>query len=56
MKKEKEDLLSRIMVGLDLAYERMLEFKVYKKSTVVFSKNGKLEYHDPAKLLGELKK
>lgn len=32
----------KIIKGLELAYERMVEFKISKNSPIVVSKNGKI--------------
>jgi hypothetical protein len=37
----------KILRGLELAYERMIEFKKYKKTPLVISKDGKVVEIDP---------
>jgi argonaute-like protein implicated in RNA metabolism and viral defense len=37
----------KLMKGLNLAYERMLEFKRYKKSKVVVFRDGKIVEIEP---------
>ena len=39
-KKAARELSNKIVDGLELAYERMVEFKRYKKTPLVISKNG----------------
>lgn len=36
-----------IMKGLEIAYEKMLEFKIYKKSKLVVKRNGVILELDP---------
>lgn len=36
------ELINKILVGLDLAYERLLEFKKQKNSVLVVLRNGKI--------------
>ena len=38
---------NEIIKGLELAYERMVEFKKSKNSPIVISKNGKVVKLDP---------
>jgi len=45
--KVQEEKLNKILKGLDLAYERMLEFKRYKKSKVVMVRDGQIVEIDP---------
>jgi hypothetical protein len=52
---DNDNLTARLMKGLSLAYERMLEFKIYKKSKVVVSRDGKIVELDPSELLKEYK-
>jgi|GEM_PF-552798 len=40
--KAQEEKFNKILKGLDLAYERMLEFKRYKKSVVVMIQDGQI--------------
>lgn len=41
--KEKADALeSNIIRGMQAAYQKMVEFKKYKKSPLIISKNGKI--------------
>ena len=37
----------KIIEGLELAYEKMIQFKISKNSPVVISKNGKVVLLDP---------
>lgn len=39
-KKAARELSDKIVDGLELAYEKMVEFKRYKKTPLVISKNG----------------
>jgi hypothetical protein len=43
LKQQKENLL----LGLKIAYEKMLEFKRYKKTKVVVMRDGKIVHLDP---------
>jgi len=45
--KVQEEKLNKIPKGLDLAYERMLEFKRYKKSKVVTMRDGQIVETEP---------
>ncbi|MEQ9422868.1 MAG: hypothetical protein RJQ09_00515 [Cyclobacteriaceae bacterium] len=38
---------NKILKGLKLAHDRMIEFKRYKNSKVVVSQNGKIVHLDP---------
>lgn len=40
--KEQIELRNKILKGLDLAYERMVEFKRFKKSEIVILKDNKI--------------
>ncbi len=42
MKKKESKKLQKILTGLELAYERMLEFKKQKKTELVIAQNGKI--------------
>ncbi len=44
MKKDESDdaLKTKILFGLNLVYERLIEFKKLKKSDLVVMKNGKI--------------
>lgn len=44
---ELEDQKQKILLGLKIAYERMLEFKRYKKTKVVVCRDGKIVHLDP---------
>jgi hypothetical protein len=46
-KKEYKEFSSKLQVGLNLAYERMIEFKKYKKSTIIVERDGKIVELDP---------
>ena len=46
-KKEHKDFSNKMMAGLQLAYERMIEYKKYKKSTIVVKRDGQLVELDP---------
>jgi hypothetical protein len=41
------ELRNKILVGLDLVYERLIEFKRQKKSELVILKDGKIVYVKP---------
>jgi hypothetical protein len=41
------ELRNRILAGLDLVYERLIEFKRQKKSELVILKDGKIVYVKP---------
>jgi hypothetical protein len=41
------DFDEKLMKGLKLAYERMLEFKRYKKSKVIVYRDGKIVEIEP---------
>lgn len=45
-----------ITAGLKVAYRKMLAFKKYKGTPVVMECDGKIEYHDPDKVLKQLDK
>ena len=45
-----------ILEGMERAYDKMLEFKKYKKTPVVVGKNGKIVEIDPEVLIAERKK
>lgn len=45
--KEHKEFKKKLEVGLKLAYERMIEFKKYKKSTIVVERDGKIVELDP---------
>lgn len=47
MSPKQEALSQKIEAGLKLAYERMVEFKKYKKSTIVVERDGKMVELDP---------
>ncbi|EOR95415.1 hypothetical protein ADIARSV_1416 [Arcticibacter svalbardensis MN12-7] len=36
------ELRNKIMLGLDKAYEKLIEFKKYKKTELVVMKDGKI--------------
>ncbi|NLB64055.1 MAG: hypothetical protein GX801_08120 [Fibrobacter sp.] len=42
-----EEKTKKILAGLELAYERMVEFKKSKNSKIVVSQNGKIMLLDP---------
>ena len=44
---DKIDERSKIIKGLELAYQRMVEFKKSKNSPIVVSKDGKVVKLDP---------
>jgi len=44
--KEYEEQNNAIMIGLEEAYEKMLEFKIYKKTPVVVMREGVIVYLD----------
>ncbi len=44
---KQEALSQKIEAGLKLAFERMVEFKKYKKSTIVVERDGKMVELDP---------
>lgn len=44
--KEYEEQNNAIMIGLEEAYEKMLEFKIYKKTPVVVMRDGVIVYLD----------
>lgn len=44
--KEYEEQNNAIMKGLEEAYEKMLEFKIYKKTPVVVMREGVIVYLD----------
>lgn len=46
-KKEYKEFSSKLQAGLNLAYERMIEFKKYKKSTIIVERDGKIVELDP---------
>ncbi|ARN78304.1 hypothetical protein BST97_10055 [Nonlabens spongiae] len=48
--------LDKIIEGLDLAFDRMLEFKKYKKTPVIVEKDGKILEIDPEVLIEERNK
>jgi hypothetical protein len=41
------ELRNKILAGLDLVYERLIEFKRQKKSELVILKDGKIVYVKP---------
>jgi len=45
--KEHKEFSKKMMAGLQLAYERMIEFKKYKKSTIIVKRDGKIVELDP---------
>jgi hypothetical protein len=48
---EKNDWIDRqLQVGLTAAYAAMLEFKRYKKTPVIVSRNGQIEEVHPDKM------
>ncbi|WP_343747856.1 hypothetical protein [Fluviicola sp.] len=47
MSPKQKEFSDKIMAGLQLAYERMIEYKKYKKSTIVVERNGQLVELDP---------
>lgn len=46
-KKEHKEFSQKLMEGLHLAFDRMVEFKKYKKSNIVVKRNGELVELDP---------
>ena len=42
-----KELRNRILTGLDLVYDRLLEFKRQKKSELVVLKDGQIVYVKP---------
>ncbi len=46
-KKEHKEFSEKLLAGLHLAYERMIEFKKYKKSNIVVGRDGKIVELDP---------
>lgn len=46
-KKEYKEFSLKLQAGLNLAYERMIEFKKYKKSTIIVERDGKIVELDP---------
>ncbi|MGB5982621.1 MAG: hypothetical protein WBG46_10810 [Nonlabens sp.] len=51
-----EDIHDKIREGLELAYDKMLEFKIYKKTPVIVEQDGKIVELDPKVLLEERRK
>ncbi len=47
MNKENTTQHEKIIKGLELAYQRLIEFKIRKKSPLVVSKNGKVVELNP---------
>jgi hypothetical protein len=47
MSPKQEALSQKIEAGLKLAFERMIEFKKYKKSTIIVQRDGKMVELDP---------
>jgi len=45
--KQHNELKEKLKIGFQLAYERMIEFKKYKKSTIVVERDGKIVELDP---------
>ncbi len=45
------DNSQKILVGLEKAYKRMIEFKKYKKTPVITFKGGKIVELDPNKII-----
>lgn len=41
----------KIIQGLELAYKRLVEYKKYKKTPIIISKQGKVIEIDPEKIL-----
>lgn len=41
-KAELEERRKKIVVGLERAYQKLVEFKRYKKSPLIIAKNGKI--------------
>jgi hypothetical protein len=41
-KKQESELSKKVFKGLEKAYEKMVEFKKYKKTPLVISQNGQL--------------
>ena len=48
--------IDKIIEGLDLAFDRMLEFKKYKKTPVIIEKDGKIVEINPEVLIEERNK
>jgi hypothetical protein len=44
---KQKELRNRILTGLDLVYDRLLEFKRQKKSELVVLKDGQIVYVKP---------
>lgn len=47
MSEEQKEFSKKILAGLHLAYERMIEYKKYKKSVIVVEREGKIVGLDP---------
>ncbi|MEM6272345.1 MAG: hypothetical protein AAF998_23105 [Bacteroidota bacterium] len=47
---EPSPLAKKILRGMEIAYERMIEFKIYKNSKVVLWQDGKVVEIDPRDL------
>ena len=44
---EKSDLKTKILFGLDKVYDQLIEYKKYKKTDLIVSRNGKIIRIDP---------
>jgi len=52
--KKEMSLEEKIQKGLDIAYRRMLEFKIMHKTKVVEMRDDKIVFLDPAECLEDL--
>jgi hypothetical protein len=53
--KTNNEFLITVKKGLDLAYERMLDYKIMKNSVVVVMRGDKIVHMDPRVLKEELR-
>jgi hypothetical protein len=37
----------KLLLGLEIAYERLIEFKKYKKTPIVLMRNGQIVWENP---------
>lgn len=50
-KKQNNDITQRILQGLEKSYQKLVEFKRYKKSPLIVAKDGVIMEIEPEKIL-----
>ena len=55
-KKQNDELFDKLNKGFELVYERLIEYKKYKKSPLVVKRNDDIAYVSPHDMPPKLKK